>query len=255
MTQATNRESLSLGSFLFVACTAPSTMRIYAWPSFPLSTSTKIRINSWSAYGWKTQSWQNYIHPMLHRGTPQNYEAHEAANTGVCWIYLNYWSCWRHLGRETVVTQAKIWQNDRCQLCWVSQSTREHSVTNDQAHSFATAVKIWWEWSSSTSLWQDYHECWMSKCQKLPFGFERASTTQKTSTKFGYEHCGSRSCRASNTDLLGSACSIHAGQNTDQVQPLNEYISVLEKSFYFSSLKRGKVLRNKDIFSLNPACL
>lgn len=74
--------------------------------------------------------------------TAQNYEAHEAANTEVCWIYLNYWSCWRHLGRETVVTEAKLWQNDRYQLCWVLQSSREHSVTNDQAHSFVTAENL-----------------------------------------------------------------------------------------------------------------
>lgn len=60
----------------------------------------------------------------------------------MCWIYLNYWSCWRHLGRETVVSQAKIWQNDRCQLCSVSQNTREHSATNHQAHSFATAENL-----------------------------------------------------------------------------------------------------------------
>lgn len=64
MTQAMSRESLSRGSSL---CTAPSTGRIYARPSIPLSISPKLKVKVCFAFDWKSQYQQNYIRPILNR--------------------------------------------------------------------------------------------------------------------------------------------------------------------------------------------
>lgn len=207
MTQATNRESLSLGSFLFVACTAPSTMRIYAWPSFPLSTSTKIRINSCSAYGWKTQYQQNYIHPILHR-EPQNYEACEAANTEVCWIYLNYWSCWRHLGRETVVTQnlAK-WQVS----IMLSIAKYQGTFSDNQPGSQLCNS---WKWGENGVLPLLYDRITMNvECQKVRVAIWVWKIFYNTEDF--YQNLAMNTVGAGLVGFPTLTCSIHAGWNTE----------------------------------------